>query len=416
MCPKILAACLGTLVGAVLSARAGALQDWNQWRGPRRDGSAPSLQAPAAWPRALARAWRVEVGEGHSSPVVQGGAVFIHARQGEQEIVRRLAIATGRVVWRDRYPAPYEMDPAARAHGKGPRATPVVQGGRLFTFGISGVLSAYDAARGTLLWRHTFAGEFPATAPEFGTASSPLVDGDRVVAYTGGKGQGALTAFEAATGRVRWRWTGDGPGYASPILATLGGTRQLITQSQNACIGLDPANGSLLWRLPFTTPYEQNSVTPVVAGELLVLGGTGQPTTAYRLRRAGAGWTPERVWSTRDATLYMSTPVLYGNRLLGMSERRSGQLFSLDAASGRTTWTGPARAGDNAALIIAGRWLLAQTTGAELLVYDVAGPEPRAVARYRVAESPTWATPAPAGASLLVKDLQHLARWTIPSR
>ena len=110
----------------------------------------------------------------------------------------------------------------------------------MFTLGISGIFSAHDLATGKLLWRKNA----PPTPPEFGTASSPMVDGSNVIAFLGGNGAGALTAMDAATGDVKWRWTGDGPGYASPIIATIAGTRQIITQSQNKLVGVAAADGT----------------------------------------------------------------------------------------------------------------------------------------------------------------------------
>jgi outer membrane protein assembly factor BamB len=126
--------------------------DWPQWRGPQRDGVV-SVQLPTEWPATLTKRWQTEVGGGHSSPVIAGNRVVILARQGEQEIVRALDLTSGREVWRAEYPAPYSVNPAARAHGPGPKATPAIAGGRVFTFGIGGILSALDLATGKLLWR-----------------------------------------------------------------------------------------------------------------------------------------------------------------------------------------------------------------------------------------------------------------------
>jgi outer membrane protein assembly factor BamB len=237
-----------------------------------------------------------------------------------------------------------------------------------------------------------------------------------VIAHVGGQDDGALTAFDAKTGRVRWRWTGDGPAYASPIVVTLGGARQVVTQTQKLCVGVDPANGKLLWRVPFTTPYDQNCVTPVVVGGTLVFGGTQKPTFACRVRRSGDSWTAEKVWETREVTLYMSTPVAVGSRLYGMSERQRGQLFSLDASTGKVQWTGPGRFGDNAAIDAVGAGgLLVLTTGAELCLFKRQGVALAEVVRYRVADSPTWASPAILGKRILVKDATALTLWELPT-
>jgi outer membrane protein assembly factor BamB len=344
--------------------------------------------------------------------VAVGESVFVFSREGGDEVVRRLALANGRELWKKRYPAPYQMDPAAQGHGEGPKSTPLYHGGLLYTLGISGILSCFEARTGDLRWRHTFARQFRTTSPQFGAAMSPVAEKGLVIAHVGGHDDGALTAFDAKTGRVRWRWTGDGPAYASPILVTLGGVRQIVTQTQKLCIGVNPATGKLLWRVPFTTPYDQNCVSPVAVGETVVFGGTQKPTFACRVRRNGDGWTAEKVWETREVTLYMSTPVAMGNRLYGMSERQRGQLFSLNASTGKVEWMGPGRFGENAALTAVGaEGVLVLSTGAELRLFKRQGVRLAEVARYPVADSPTWASPAVLGNRVLVKDTTMLALW-----
>lgn len=395
------------IVAAGLSLHAQS-RDWPQWRGPARDGVV-AFTAPAAWPAQLTKRWEVAVGAGHSSPVVSGDRVIIHARQGDQEITRALDLQSGRELWRDSYAAPYTMNPAARGHGPGPKSTPAIAGGRVFTFGISGILSALDVASGKVLWRTPA----PAAPPEFGTAMSPIVDGTSLIAHVGGERGGALTAFDAATGKVRWQWTGDGPGYASPVIAEIGGVRHVITQTQNAVVGVEAGSGQLLWRLPFSTAYEQNSVTPVVVGDRVIYSGLDQGTTAVRLVRKGSAWAAEPVWKNDLVPMYMSSPVVQGNTLFGLTHRNRGQFFAIDLGSGKTLWTTRGRDGENASLLRAGGLLLVTTTNAELIV---AQPTPAAFGeakRYTVAESAVWAHPAISGQLILVKDVDKLLCWTI---
>lgn len=133
----------GTVLLLAPTARA---QDWPQWRGPTRDGNAPRVKA--AWPKDLKEEWKVTVGVGHSSPVVAAGRIYVFARQGEAEVLLCLNAVTGKEIWRSSQPISYQMHPAAAGHGKGPKSTPVVSNGRVFTFGISGVLSCHDARTG----------------------------------------------------------------------------------------------------------------------------------------------------------------------------------------------------------------------------------------------------------------------------
>lgn len=385
--------------------------DWNQWRGPNRDGTAPGFKAPAAWSaNSLAKKWSVEVGEGHSSPVVAGDGVFQFARENDHEVMRCLALADGKVRWHEAYAVPYEMDPAARGHGKGPKATPAVVGGRVFALGINGHLSAWDAKTGAVLWRKSFAGEFKATAPIYGAAASPIVDGDNVIVYVGGDGAGALTAFDVATGKVRWKWEGDGPGYSSPIIATFGGVRQLVTQSQKHCLAVSPADGRLLWKLPFTTPYDQNSVTPVVAGEAVIFGGVQKPTFAVKVSGAAE---PAQMWEVREVTLYMSTPVLDGPVLYGMSDKQRGSLFALNVKDGAVAWKGAGRLGDNASLTDLGAAILVMSTNGELGVHRKTGTALEELVKIKVADTPVWASPAVTAEHILIKDKTRLAVYHV---
>ena len=150
-----------------------AAQDSPQWRGPNRDGVIPSYAAPQTWPEQLKQKWHVIVGIGHSTPLLVKNSVYTLTRQGEEEVVSCLDFATGKLVWRHAYAAPYTMHPAAKGHGKGPKSTPVFNSERLFTLGISGILSSYDAKDGRLRWRREFAADFKTTSPYFGTATSP---------------------------------------------------------------------------------------------------------------------------------------------------------------------------------------------------------------------------------------------------
>ena len=401
-----LAASLVVAAGAMVRA-----EDWNQWRGPWRSGQTASFTPPARWPDKPARVWQAALGAGHASPVVAGGRVYQFSRIGDQEAVTALDVASGRQLWQQRYDAPYQMISAARFHGLGPKSTPVIAGTRLFTFGISGILSAFDTASGKVLWRKHYATQFDAAWPDFGVAISPAVDGGLLVVHVGGNKSGALVALDVASGAEKWSWKGDGPGYASPIAATIGKTRQIVTQSRSYVIGVGAADGALLWRIPLTTEYSQNIVTPVVVGDVVVFSGIEKPLTAVRIVQASGQWTVQPVWQNPEVPLYMSSPVVSGSCIVGLTHRNKGQFFCADAKTGKTLWTTRGREGENAALVAAGDLILATTTEGELVI---ARPRPatlEVVKRYTVADSPVWAHPAPAGRGVLIKDAETLAYW-----
>ena len=395
------------LLGLLFVGTALGPGDWPQWRGPARDGRS-ALPGVARWPKTRTRGWKATVGLGHASPVVEGDRVFVFTREGQDEVASAFDLASGRRLWRQAYPAPYTMNQAAVSHGPGPKATPLVAGGRLYTFGISGIVSCFDAATGTLLWRRTF-DEHRAGSPDYGVAGSPLLDGGRLVLHAGGPGEGALQSLDAATGATRWAWKGDGPGYASPIVATLDGVRQVVVETQGQLVSVDAATGALLWSIPLRTPYDQNAVTVVIADGLVVYSGHDQGVRAVRPRRQGARWTADEAWRNDEVSFYMSSPVLDGTKLYAFSQRKKGEFVCLDAASGRLLWRSEGRQGENAALVAVGRQLLALKDDAELLVLDLDAPAFKPVATYTVADGATWAHPVPTARGVLVKDVDSLA-------
>jgi outer membrane protein assembly factor BamB len=381
---------------------------WPQWRGPARDGVASAFTVPATWPAQLTKKWSATVGLGHASPVVSGNRVVVHARQDNREIVAAYDFASGKQLWQDGVDAPYTMNSAATGHGPGPKSTPAIADGRVFTLGISGIFSAHDLATGKLLWRKNA----PPTPPEFGTASSPIVDGTSVIAFLGGLNAGALTAMDVAKGTVKWQWTGDGPAYSSPIIATFAGTRQIIVQSQNKLVGVAATDGRLLWETPIKTPHEQNSVTPLIVGDLLLYAGLGNPTIALRVQAAqGKGWSSTPAWRNEEVSMYMSSPAVSGTAVFGLSDKSRGQFFAIDSATGKTLWTTKGRDAENASIVRAGDYLLLATTNSELIVARANAARYEEVKRYTVADSAMWAHPAFAGRTVIVKDVNTLTAW-----
>ena len=158
--------------------------DWPQWRGAAREGAA-AFTPPASWPERLTQRWKVEVGLGYSAPIIAGDRVFAFSRQDDNEVMRALDAATGKTIWETKYAAVYKPNPAAtRTHGTGPKSTPTFADGRLHTLGMSGTVSAFDAASGKLLWQKPS----PPLEPLYHTAMSPVVDRGLVIVHVGGHG------------------------------------------------------------------------------------------------------------------------------------------------------------------------------------------------------------------------------------
>jgi outer membrane protein assembly factor BamB len=402
---------LGGVIAAALAAGITAQNagpDWPQWRGPNRDGTLAAFTVPSTWPDKLTARWKVEVGTGYATPIVVGNRVYAFSRQDTDEVMRALDAATGKTVWEARYAAPFNMNSATARHGPGPKSTPTFADGRLFTLGMTGVVTAWDANTGKPLWRKPA----PPVEPIYHTAQSALVDRGLVILHVGGHNQGALTAFDAATGAEKWSWNGDGPSYGSPIIANLSGTRQVVTFSQENLVGVDAASGQLLWRVPFTARSTTNSITPIVYGQTVIVSGQGKPLTAYAISKRNDQWAAELAWENPQAQLSFSNPVLVGDALFSLTPLNAGQFFWVDAKTGATLWRSAPRQAGHASIIRTADLLFVLKEDGELMISrnSPGGFEP--LKTYTVADSATWAAPVISGHRLLVKDLSTIALWT----
>ena len=390
-----------------------AAQDWNQWRGPARDGSVSAKNSPVAWPKAFRETWRVEVGEGYSSPVISGDRVFIHSRRDPEEIVTSINLKDGKVVWQQKYPAPYQKNQYAVEMAKGPNATPLVVGNRLFTLGATGILFAWDTATGRQLWKHDFSSGIDLSKLFCGTAASPIVVDGRVVVQVGSDIHGGkILSLDPTTGATVWEWTGPGPGYASPVLINAGGGSQLVTLTQESIVGLEAKTGKELWSVPFPDEWHENIVTPIWTGSELIVSGTRQGTHAYKLQQTGGKWQAAEIWKNGEVAMYLSSPVLGDGLLYGHSSKRKGQFVAVDAATGIVKWSTEGRQGEHASVLLTPTHVVYLTNGAELIVVKRATPNFVVDQRYEVAKSSTWAMPVLLGSDVLVRDSSGLIRLT----
>lgn len=382
--------------------------DVTQWRGQARDGVVTGLVVPQTWPEALVRRWKIEIGTGYATPLVVGSRVYQFSRIGDNETMTAVDADSGKIVWQTGYPAPFAMNPATKQHGPGPKSTPVYVDGRLYAIGMTGTVTAWDAAGGKQIWQK------PGTGPEMlytTHAFSPMVDGGRVIFHLGGNDTGALTALDLNTGEARWSWTGDGPGYASPIVAEIEGTRQLITPTQTKLVGLDVSSGVLLWERSLVHQFVSNAITPVVNGQTVILAGTG-PLFALVVTRRGGEWTTEQLWENSEVPLRFTTPVASGDTLFGFSSRNAGQYYAVDARTGKTLWTSAGRQAAHASVARAGDLLFSLESDGELIVARSSQTAFEPLRRYKVADTDTWAQPAIAGRRVFVKDVTALTSWT----
>ena len=398
-----------SIAGVLIAVSSVALHaQWPQWRGPTRDAIVPAASVPAGWPDKPTVQWTQPVGEGYSSPVVDDGRVFVHSRTDPEEVVSAFELTSGEAIWSATYASAFSKNKYAASMAKGPFSTPLVSNGRVFTLGTSAVLSSFDAATGALKWRKDWSKDIDTSRLFTGTAMSPIIDNGLLIVHVGDDDGGALRALDPASGDEKWALPGHGPGYASPIVTVADGVRQLVTMTDKAVVGVDVRSGTQLWTIPFPDEWNENIVTPTLAGGVLIVSGTRKGTFGYRLEKSGA----RQLWNNTDLPMYMSSPVVDGSFVYGFGSKRKGQLFCVDAETGVAKWTTEGRGGTNAAIQSAGSNLVVLTTDGELLVVRRTPEKYDELKRYKVAESQTWAHPVLVPGGVLIRDAAALTLWS----
>ena len=402
---------IGAMVTVLIlvSVTSAFAQDWPQWRGPNRDGKATGFTAPQTWPKELTQKWKVTVGTGDATPALVGDKLYVFARQGDDEVTLCLDAASGKELWQNKYATKAVAGPASRHPG--PRSSSTVAEGKVATLGVNGVLSCLDAATGKELWRKD---EFPDVVPQFFTAMSPIIESGMCIAHLGGKGNGAIIAFDLATGEQKWKWAGDAPAYASPVLMTVDGTKQIVQQTEKTLVGVALADGKILWQIA-APPQGRfyNSATPIVDGQTVIYTGQGQGTKAVKIEKQNTGFAAKELWSNTELGTGFDTPVLKDGFLYGLSDR--GSFFCLNAQTGQTAWTDTATRKENfGAVVDAGSVIFGLPSDSQLVVFKPSEKEYSEVARFKVADTPTYAHPVISGNRVFVRDQENVALLTIP--
>jgi outer membrane protein assembly factor BamB len=396
------------------SAAVGA--DWPQWLGPTRDAASAELIKP--WTAAPAVVWRAPVGEGHSSPVVTGGKVYLHFRVAGQN-VERLAVfdaATGKALGSVDHP----RKEFKGQFGAGPRATPVITAdGQIFTLGVNGVFSCDQLNGGSTpstVWSTDVLEKFHAANLRFGLSGPPLIDGDRAIIPVGGKGA-SLVAFDRKSGDVAWKSLDDAACYASPIVVEQAGRRVVVALTAAALVGLAAEDGALLWQYPFKDTLLESSTTPTKVGDLLIVSSVTLGSVALKLTTKDGKPAVEQVWKEPKLACYFSTPAAAGKNHICMvtmsmesmmKRQPQADLCCVEAATGKLAWRHDKVGKYHAALVRTGdgKMLLHSDTG-ELALFD---PDPKGykeLSRSKVSGS-TWAHPAIADGRLYVRDDKEL--------
>jgi outer membrane protein assembly factor BamB len=392
---------VGVVAGSLILAGTGAAQDWPQWRGPNRDAKATGFVAPKSWPKELTQKWKVTVGDGVATPALVGDKLYVFSREGGSEVVRCLEAATGKELWQDKYETGGADGPARGFSG--PRSSPAVADGKVVTLGVRGILTCYDTA-GKQLWRKK---PTSGTIPKFAVASSPVIADGLCVVQVGGEGSGGVVAYDLAGGNEKWKWTEEGSAYASPVL--LAGSKSVVAETDKSVVGLSLADGKLQWKTAFAVRGRgYNAATPLVDGMTLIVTGSARGIKAMKI---GDG-EPKELWSNSDFSVQFSTPVLKDKLLFGITD--GDKLFCLNAETGKTAWT-TAITGKRGygSVVDVGPALMALTPAGELVVFEPTDKDFKALGKYKVATSDTYAYPVVAGNRVFVKDKDALTLWTL---
>jgi outer membrane protein assembly factor BamB len=400
-----------SLLALLLFCPLAGAAEWPQWLGPTRDGVSPETVAP--WKGDLKVVWKQPVGEGNSSPIVAGGRVFIHAKvkDKDQEEVTAFDAKTGKEQWRTSYP----RTAITTLFGNGPRATPAVAGDRVYTFGLTGVLTCFDTANGKQVWQIDTLEKFQADNLFFGTSCSPLVDGKRVLVNVGGKGA-SIVAFDKDKGDVLWKSQDDKASYASPILIDPGkGRRQAVFLTHEGVVSLDPGDGSLLWRYPLTDALAESSTTPVRSGDLLLASSITFGSVGLHLEMKNDKPAAHEKWKNAALTCYFSTPLPVGTDHIYLvtgtkppALKVEATLRCVETATGKELWQKPRVGKYHASLLRTGNdKLLMLDDAGNLILLDPSPREYRELARAKVCGQ-TWAHPALADGKFYVRDENNI--------
>lgn len=382
--------------------------DWPQWRGPDRDGVWHDSKLPEGWtPSALKPLWRRPMGGGFGGIAVAAGRLYVMDRQktpNEMERVLCLDAASGKEIWQHRYPVAYgKLD-----YGNGPRTTPTVHAGRVYTFGAVGHLCCLDAADGKLIWQKDTVKDLQGRCPTWGHSCSPLYDAGRLLVQIGAA-DGCLAAFDAATGKEIWRTLKDRPGYCSPIRAVTPGWQQILYWTAEHIAGIEPEMGKVLWQVPFQFEYDV-AITDVVFHDGIVLA-SNYWTGSKALALDAQGRNPKIAWEGKALSLLMSTPLARGGHIYAIDRFRG--LKCLEMKTGKVKWEGEfvVRRGDHnpqATLVQASERTLILNDSGELILARLSPEKFTSLGKAAVIPGRVWAHPAYANGRLFARNEEEI--------
>jgi outer membrane protein assembly factor BamB len=384
-----------------VSGAAATAADWPGFLGPERDGTIAGTRIVTDWTASPpVELWRRSIGPGWSSFAVHGDLMYTQEQRGEDEAVACYEVTTGEPVWRHLDATRFWESNA----GAGPRGTPTLSDGRVYTFGATGILNALDAADGTVVWSRNAATDTGAKLPIWGFSSSPLVVDDLVVVAA----SGALVAYDRATGESRWSGPVGDEGYSSPHLLSIGGVEQILQLSGAGVASVTPADGSLLWEHEWSG---YPIVQPVLTADGDVLISAGQGKGMRRLAVTGSeGWRVDERWSSNGLKPYYSDFVVHDGHAFGFD---GSHLACIDVEDGKRTWKGGRYGAGQLILLVDQDLLLLLSEKGELALVAADPDQFREIARFPAIEGKTWNHPVLVDDVLLVRNAEEMAAFRL---
>ena len=415
-CPRSLwfVSILG-LLAAATSLFAG---DWPQWRGPNRNGYAADEKAPTTLPKELKPDWKISIGGGFSAPVVSANKIVYVDEDGSNEVAHVLDANTGKEIWKVTYAARFQDE-----WGAGPRATPIVDDGRVYVQACNGDFKCLNLADGKEIWKTSFEKDFgvkflgskanEGTATRRGNNGSGVIDDNRLFLPVGNTEGASLVAFDKKSGKVLWKTGNDEAAYSSLMMATLAGIRQVVAFDADALLGADAATGKILWRVPLKTNAKRHAASPVIFDDHVAVNSHTFGVACFIITKDTGGVTAREAWINKDAKINLATPVLVDGYLY--SQGPDKDYICIDAATGKTKWSQPGFGQgkkDYASTIVVGKKLLVLAEDGQLLLLEPNPEKYTELARLQVCGN-TWCFPAYADGKLYVRDTRQLSRISL---
>jgi len=382
--------------------------DYPRFLGSQGDSKVRGVRLARDWSARPPRlVWRRPVGAGWSSFAIAQGRAYTQEGRGEEECINCYDLARGEPVWIHAYPARFETT----IGGEGPRATPSVAGGSVFALGATGILSCVDASTGEKRWSRNIVEENGARVPEWGKSCSPLVAGERVLVSAGGKGGRSLVAYHASSGERIWSGGDARSGYASPLLAELAGSAQVVVFNSDSVAGHDLETGRVLWSHPWIKEHP-NVAQPVAlgGGRLLVSSGYGVGAALLEVERAPDGaFRASELWRQRTLKSKLSNIIERQGRVFGLDD---GILVCLRLEDGERAWKG-GRYGHGQLLLVEDL-LIVQAENGDVALVEASEEGHRELGRVSPLSDKTWNHPAFRPPYLLVRNHKEAVCLELP--